>query len=505
MWRLGQLAVTLVVVVANLFGICAVLAVTLFVVPFPDLGSHTDHVRVVSGIVGVAYGALAVPVGMVLGTRRLWQLRAWLAEERPATPAEQALVLTAPRRLFLLQVALWFGAAAAFWILDGIYSGALGWRVALTIAITGVTTASIAYLLAERMMRPAATRALANATAERLRGRGVATRAVLAWAAASGLPTLGLLAIGVFVLTDKTVGHAKVGIAIIVLTGTVLSIGLLAVSLAARATADPIDSVRKALAKVRGGDFDVRVPVYDATQVGQLQLGFNQMVEGLAEREAIREAFGTYVDPDVADHIMREGTSLEGEDVEVTIMFIDVRGFTSFAENRAAREVVAAINQMFAVIVPVIHEQGGRVDKFVGDGLMAVFGAPRRQPDHADRALRAALAVEQEMRAGRAGELLIGIGLNSGMVLAGNVGAPGRVEFGVIGDVVNVAARVEAATRQTGDTILLSGSTRALLRGSALELVERPAMPLKGKSASVDLYAPPLPDRAPGGPGKRGA
>ena len=140
------------------------------------------------------------------------------------------------------------------------------------------------------------------------------------------------------------------------------------------------------------------------------------MAEGLEERERIREAFGTYVDPNVAEHILEEGgTSVDGEEVEVTILFIDVRDFTSFAERTPAPEVVAALNRLFETVVPIIHEHGGRVDKFVGDGLLAVFGALRRLQDHADRALKAALEIE---RAVRDLDLEIGIGINSGRVVA---------------------------------------------------------------------------------------
>jgi adenylate cyclase len=274
----------------------------------------------------------------------------------------------------------------------------------------------------------------------------------------------------------------------------------LAVGLAARATADPVDEVREALARVRRGDFDVRVPVYDGSQVGQLQLGFNLMAEGLAERERIREAFGTYVDPDIAERVLIEGTSLAGEEVEVTAMFIDVRNFTGFAESRPAREVVATINRLFEKVVPIIHTHGGRVDKFIGDGLLAVFGAPRRQPDHADQALAAALEISHAVggsdprgpdpRGPEHPYLEIGIGLNSGTVVAGNVGAEGRLEFSVIGDAVNVAARVEAATRQTGDAILLTEETTRLLQDrDKVELVERPGIELKGKSEPLRLYA----------------
>jgi adenylate cyclase len=273
----------------------------------------------------------------------------------------------------------------------------------------------------------------------------------------------------------------------VVLGGIGIVVGLIAVTLAARTTADPIGSVRRALAKVQTGDFDVRVHVYDASQIGQLQLGFNQMAAGLAERERIREAFGTYVDPDVAAHVLSEGTDLAGEEVEVTILFVDVRDYTGFAERTPAPAVVAALNRLFELIVPVIHERGGRVDKFVGDGLMAVFGAPNRQPDHADQALAAALEIA---RAVNDSELKIGIGLNSGPVVAGNIGGAGRLEFGVIGDAVNVAARIEAATRQTGDVVLLSERTKELLSGEQPPLEEREGVQLKGRTSSLRVYAP---------------
>src|SRR5205085_998761 len=132
----------------------------------------------------------------------------------------------------------------------------------------------------------------------------------------------------------------------------------------------------------------------------------------------------------------------------------------------------------------------GHVDKFVGDGLLAVFGAPRRQHDHADQALTAALEIQRRVEAKFEHELRIGIGLNSGTVVAGNVGGAGRLEFSVIGDAVNVAARVESATRQTGDVVLVSEYTRRLLRSGDVELEPRKGVPLKGKSEEIALFAP---------------
>jgi adenylate cyclase len=187
---------------------------------------------------------------------------------------------------------------------------------------------------------------------------------------------------------------------------------------------------------------------------------------------------------------MREGPSLAGEQVDVTMMFIDIRDFTSFAEQYEPNEVVATLNELFELAVPIITGKGGHVDKFVGDGLLAVFGAPRRQRDHADQALAAAIEMAQAVEREFEGHLAVGIGLNSGRVIAGNVGGAGRLEFSVIGDAVNVAARVEAATRKTGDVILVSEHTRSLLHRDDVELDRRPDIPLKGKTEAIELYAP---------------
>jgi adenylate cyclase len=487
--RYGQIVLPLVIVVTNLIGSVAVLVIAAFVVPIPNLGRRSTHIELVNVLLAAGYVAFAVPAGIAIGTYRLLALKRWLLQERPATREEIKLVLYAPLRLFVLQVSLWFVGAALFGVIDATYSAELGVRVVIVVAITGLVTASCAYLLTERLLRTAAARALADGVPDRIAVPGVTTRAVLSWAMGTGLPMAGVVALGILALSgDPSSTRTALGKTMVVLGGVGILVGLLAVTVAARTTADPVDSVRRALGKVQTGEFGVRVPVYDGSQIGQLQLGFNQMVAGLAERERIREAFGTYVDPDVAEHILSEGTDLAGEEVEVTIMFVDVRDFTGFAERTEAPGVVAAINGLFAAIVPIIHGHNGRVDKFVGDGLMAVFGAPNRLDDHAGSALAAALEIDETLKRG---ELKVGIGLSSGRVIAGNIGGGGRFEFGVIGDPVNVAARVEAATRQTGDTILLAERTKELLRGDRHPaLTERQGVTLKGKRDTVRLFAP---------------
>jgi len=488
LWRIGAFALSIALVVANLIGTVVVFLVAVFIVPEPKV-AHQGHVNLVNALVAAVYFGLASLAGVSLGTGRLFSTsRAWLFEERAATDRERRLILRAPIRVFVMQISLWLLAAVVFGAVNAIYSPGAGIEAAIIVALAGVVTAAVAYLLAERILRPTAARALAGSPPERLAVPGVATRAVLAWALGTGVPVAGIVAIGIGALVTGHDSRHELAVAMVGLGGVGIAVGLLAVAMAARATADPIDSVRLALAKVQRGELDVQTPVYDGTQIGQLQLGFNRMVDGLAERERIRDAFGTYVDRDVAARILEEGTSLEGEEVEVTIMFVDVRDFTGFAEDTPARDVVAAINRLFEQIVPIIHAHAGHIDKFIGDGLLAVFGAPRRLPDHADKALRAALEIERTLEADDQ-PLEIGIGLNSGTVVAGNIGGGGRLEFTVIGDAVNTADRVEAATRRTGDTILISEGTKQLLR-DAPSLIERTDVTLSGKSETVRLYAP---------------
>jgi class 3 adenylate cyclase len=322
------------------------------------------------------------------------------------------------------------------------------------------------------------------------------------WAAAPPLLVItGAVAPGLASHADGDVARLATGIVAAVVVSFTIGAGV--VELLAESIAAPIGQLRRAAQQVGRGDFTVRVAVASTDESGDLARAFNQMVEGLEERERLRETFGAYVDPEVAEHVLEHGTDLGGEQVEVTVMFLDVRDFTGFAEGTGAQEVVAALNRLWERVVPVVHEHAGHVDKFVGDGLIAVFGAPRRCDDHADQALAAAVEIAE--RLGK-DTLDVGIGLNTGPVVAGNVGAAGRLEFSVIGDAVNVAARVEDATRRTGDAILVAEGTRAaLVRPGEVELEPRPDVPLKGRTEPIALYAAGTKKGARGRPSPKSA
>jgi adenylate cyclase len=262
----------------------------------------------------------------------------------------------------------------------------------------------------------------------------------------------------------------------------------------------PVRDLLEATRKVKEGDLSARVPVTSGDEMGALAGSFNEMVAGLAEREALREAFGSYVDPGVAERILEEGELLEGDELEVTVAFIDIHDFTAYAERASAEETVAYLNDFFGLVVPILVEHGGHANKFVGDGVLGVFGAPRRLEDHADRALESAREIAHAVDRAYRGEVQIGIGINSGPVIAGTVGGGGRLDFTVIGDPVNVASRVESLTSETGDVILLTETTRCLLTHCEVELEPRGKVPLRGKSEPVPIHGVATLERADASP-----
>jgi adenylate cyclase len=222
----------------------------------------------------------------------------------------------------------------------------------------------------------------------------------------------------------------------------------------------PIRDLALATDRVVAGDYSQRVPVVQDDDLGALAASFNRMQSGLAERQRLQAAFGTYVDPALAARLLEQGDDVfTGERREVTVMFIDIRDFTPYAETHTAEDTVARLNALFEIVVPAVVDAGGHVNKFLGDGALAVFGAPNDLADHADAALSAALAIHHRVAERFGGELRIGIGINTGVVIAGTIGGGGKLEFTLIGDTVNVAARVEQLTKNTGDAILLTDQT----------------------------------------------
>lgn len=204
--------------------------------------------------------------------------------------------------------------------------------------------------------------------------------------------------------------------------------------------------------------------------------------------EALRGAFGSYVSPDLVDRVTSGDAHIAGEEVEVTVLFADIRGFTSLADRMTPAETVAVLSDFYELVLPIVRRHGGHANKLLGDGLLAVFGAPIALDDHADRALAAASEMIAATWRRYEGELRIGIGLSSGTVVAGTIGDPGKLDYTLIGDAVNVAARVEQLTKETGDPVLLSDETRRRLKG-AWSVEERGHRHLRGKQRPIGIHA----------------
>jgi adenylate cyclase len=251
----------------------------------------------------------------------------------------------------------------------------------------------------------------------------------------------------------------------------------------------PIRDLAEGTERVAAGDYSERLPVVQDDDLGALSASFNRMQAGLAERQRLQAAFGTYVDPALAARLLEQGDDVfTGERREVTVMFVDVRDFTPFAEANTAEDTVSRLNALFEIVVPAVVDAGGHVNKFLGDGAMAVFGAPNDLADHADAAVTAAVLIYRLVAERFGGELRIGIGINTGLVIAGTIGGGSHLEFTLIGDTVNVAARVEQLTKTIGDAILLTHQTVDALITRPPGLVDRGSHALKGKSAPLQVF-----------------
>jgi class 3 adenylate cyclase len=177
----------------------------------------------------------------------------------------------------------------------------------------------------------------------------------------------------------------------------------------------PIRDLSAATERVAVGDYSQRLPVVQDDDLGALAASFNRMQAGLAERQRLQAAFGTYVDPSLATRLLEQGDDVFiGERREVTVMFVDIRDFTPFAEANSAEDVVARLNALFSIVVPTVVDAGGHVNKFLGDGALAVFGAPNDLAGHADAAISSALTIQRLVAERFEGALRIGIGINTG-------------------------------------------------------------------------------------------
>ncbi|HEX6476927.1 MAG TPA: adenylate/guanylate cyclase domain-containing protein [Acidimicrobiales bacterium] len=479
---------------ANLIG-ALVVFVYLTWLPPPggrrSISSYDTRDVIVSVVVFLAYLTVSFPVGYQVCRRMAMKAMEWLEEDRPPAQYEVSGTLSLAWRYAVCSFALWLGAAFVFYGLNLVFdpSGYQSMRVALGILLGGMSTSALAFLLAERAMRPVFALALVNGRPPRSRRLRLGPKLVLTWALGSGVPLLG---IALSPLGLGPGGRADLIGPVVGLSVVGLFIGCVMTIVAARMLSDPLEQLRAGVARVENGDEDVEVLVDDAGTLGYLQLGFNRMVAGLRERRRLEDLFGRHVGVDVARRALDNGVNLDGERREVSVMFVDLIGSTGLAQREGADVVVETLNAFFDVVVTVVTAEGGWVNKFEGDGAVCVFGAPAEQPDHAARALRAAHTLRKELLALAVSHPTVdaGIGVSSGVAVAGNVGAAERYEYTVIGDPVNEAARLTEQAKARLGRVLASEETIARSAGEGLRWGEVGPLELRGRGAVTLAYEP---------------
>lgn len=250
----------------------------------------------------------------------------------------------------------------------------------------------------------------------------------------------------------------------------------------------------QALEEVSVGNLNARVPVVTNDEFGNIASYTNAMIAGLKEKQKIQSIFGKMVSPGIAERLLADNhQAITGEKLEVTVLMADVRNFTTLSENISPEELVALMNRYFTVMVEIIHRHGGEIDKFIGDGILAIFGLTDDKigPDGAVGAAAEMVVAARKLSAELKQEIKIGLGIHAGEVIAGRVGSPDRQEFTFLGDTVNTAARLESASKDLGRDIVISKSVFdelcPKLREKAWQIVG--SLTLKGKRNTIETFA----------------
>jgi len=477
-----------VVWLANFIGVLILLAEYLFVLPFPAEAARPDVTRANVTLSIILTLASWLALGVVGGMRAHHALH-WTVRDDEPNEREQKLTLDFPWFLFRLGVVLWSISCVAFLVRNWSLSPLFALQIAAAVLIGGLATAATAFLLATRLARPATGRVLELSPPERGAAAGVGERAMFIWVLTSGVPILGLVMMVAFSPSSGTTLDRLAWSGAVVGLVTLIG-GLFATVLFAKSLGEPLCELTNALAEVEGGNLDVKVLVNDTGEIGQLQAGLNDMLYALREREQLRDLFGQHVGVDVARLALQHGVHLGGEEREVAALFVDIIGSTTFAAERSPGEVVAALNRFFEVVVAVVSEYGGLVNKFEGDAALCIFGAPLALPDAAAAALGAARTMSARLKA-EVPDLDAGIGVSHGLVIAGNIGSTERLEYTVIGDPVNEAARLTEQAKGRPERVVASQTIvdKASLAEQSLWLLLEPLL-LRGRLQPTTLAVP---------------
>jgi adenylate cyclase len=278
------------------------------------------------------------------------------------------------------------------------------------------------------------------------------------------------------------------GVSLVLAIGTALYFG--------RTIIRPLRELETAMHRVESGDLDATAGVTSDDEIGHLAAAFNRMVGGLKREALVRDLFGQYVSPQVARLAIAQEGGLEGQVIESTVLFVDIRRFTGLAEVMPPARLIGTLNRYFERMLVVVENEGGIVNKFGGDSLLAIFGSPLNpSPDHAERAVRASLGMRvalaefnREQAEAEMPKLHVGFGLATGELVAGNVGSDRKLEYTVIGDPVNLAARLQELTPELGVSILMSAETARRAQAVA-RLRSHGEIEVRGRAERVEVFS----------------
>lgn len=441
---------------SNLFGALLVFAFVRYGIPI----SETENIiadRVRNFAVFAVYLAFAGAVSLTAAALMLRSVVRWQLRGGPPTRSEQMAALHAPLRQAIVHLVLWILGGVLFVFLTAEEMPSLAAAVAITVAMAATSTFGFTYMLGERILRPVAAQALSEGRFDRTMAPGVGTRLAMTWGLGTLMPVAGIVLLCVTQLTSEMeFSSDSLSWAILALSVMAIGLALVLSTLTSAQISDPVKQLRWAIERVQRGATGVQVEVFDGSEMGRLQVGFNRMMAESDERRRLRELFGQHVGEDVARRALQYGTELGGETRYVAVLFVDMVGSTATAAERPPSEVVDLLNEFFRVVVDVVDRHHGFVNKFMGDAALAIFGAPLDRPD----APTAALAAARELRFAldEITGLDIGIGVSAGLAVAGNIGAAERFEYTVIGDPVNEASRLTELAKLRPSRVLASSS-----------------------------------------------
>ncbi|MEB4209780.1 adenylate/guanylate cyclase domain-containing protein [Mycobacterium sp. 94-17] len=473
--------------IAYLSAAIEILAVvgTLATQPVDAARTLTAPVNLATIAVLVAGGAIAAGLGGYLNIAPT--LRWYLPAHRPDA-AQQRAAVHIVRRQFIILSATWGASGLVLVALNYRTGVAASVLIVLSVFFASTASAASSLLFAQRILRPVVA-AIADVDAQQ-RFPGVMPRLVILWTVVGAMPSVVTVVLIVCRFNGWGIArHASVEAPLAVIAVVALLVGIPALILVARSIADPISEVVNAMARVQFGELNAQVALSERSEIGWLQSGFNEMVGGLRERERIRDLFGRHVGTAVAALAVESGMPSKGEVAEVAVLFIDLVNSTALAARHPPEQVAELLNDFFRIVVAVVEDQDGLVNKFQGDAALAVFGVPDTIEHPAVRALTAARRLAQKLR--DLSGVDFGIGVSAGPVFAGYIGAENRYEYTVIGDAVNEAARLADEAKLTPARTLCSLATvtdsgdeeghRWVSAGSTL---------LRGRSEITHMLAP---------------